>query len=96
MTKVVYNGCYGGFSFSDAACKRLIELEVQDADMSGSRDVCRHDPKVVQVVEEMGDDADGRCASLCIAVLKGSQYRIDEYDGSESVQEPNDISWTSV
>ena len=26
MTKIVYNGCYGGFSLSDAAVRRYLEL----------------------------------------------------------------------
>ncbi len=96
MTKVVYNGCFGGFSFSEEACKRLLELEVEGADDYGSRSVCRHDPLVIQVVEEMGEKANGRCARLSIAMVKGNLYRIDEYDGSESVQEPSDIPWINI
>jgi hypothetical protein len=96
MTKVVYNGCFGGFSFSEKACERLLELEVEGADKHGSRDVCRHDPLVIQVVEEMGSVANGRCAKLCIAEVSGNLYRIDEYDGSESVQEPSDIPWINI
>jgi hypothetical protein len=96
MTKVVYNSCYGGFSFSDRACARLVELGVTAADNHGSRSVGRHDPLVIQVVEELGADASGRCARLAITTIEGDRYRIDEYDGIESVQEPNDLDWVKV
>jgi hypothetical protein len=56
------------------------------------RNVSRHDPILVQVVEELGDKADGMCAKLSIAEVSGP-YRIDEYDGSESVVEPDGYDW---
>ena len=56
----------------------------------------RHDPRLVQVVEELGDDANGAFADLQIAQIEGNKYRIDEYDGSEGVQTPEDIEWVVV
>jgi len=56
------------------------------------RDVSRHDPILVQVVEELGDKASGDCAKLAIAEVFGP-YRIDEYDGSESVKQPDGYDW---
>lgn len=54
----------------------------------------RDDPALVQVVEELGDAADDRFASLEIAeVPPGVAYRIDEYDGMESVMTVNDYGW---
>lgn len=51
------------------------------------RDLDRTDPILVQVVEELGDEADGRCASLVIEeVPAGTLYRITEYDGAESLK----------
>jgi len=96
MTKVVYNACYGGFSFSEEACARLVELGVKGADTYRSGGVCRHDPLVIQVVEELGDKANGPYARLAITEIQGDRYRIDEYDGSESVQEPDDLDWIQV
>lgn len=55
----------------------------------------RHDPILVQVVEELGDESNGMYAKLRIANV-GSIYRIHEYDGYESVQEPNGIDWTTI
>lgn len=56
------------------------------------RNVSRHDPILVQVVEELGDKASGHCAKLAIAEVSGP-YRIDEYDGSESVKQPDGYDW---
>ena len=56
------------------------------------QNVDRHDPILVQVVEELGDKANGMCAELDIAEVSGL-YRIDEYDGSESVIEPDGYDW---
>ena len=54
--------------------------------------VDRHDPVLVQVVEELGDKANGMCAELAIAEVYGP-YRIDEYDGFESVESPDSYDW---
>jgi hypothetical protein len=58
------------------------------------RDFERNDPILVQVVEELGDKANGRCAKLRIAeVPAGTLYRIDEYDGFESVETKDSYEW---
>lgn len=54
--------------------------------------IVRHDPILVQVVEELGDKANGMCAKLAIEEVSGP-YRIDEYDGSESVETPGSYDW---
>jgi hypothetical protein len=56
------------------------------------RDVCRHDPALVQVVEELGKKAGGNYAELAIDEVDGP-YRIDEYDGFESVESPDSYDW---
>jgi hypothetical protein len=55
-------------------------------------DISRHDPILVQVVEELGDKANGMCAKLAIEEVSGP-YRIDEYDGNETVIEPDGYDW---
>ena len=57
-----------------------------------NRNVDRHDPVLVQVVEELGDKANGEYAKLAIEEVHGS-YRIDEYDGNESVMTSGDYNW---
>lgn len=54
--------------------------------------MARHDPRLVSVVEALGDRANGRYAKLRIAEVDGP-YRIDEYDGSESVETPDSYEW---
>jgi len=56
----------------------------------------RHDPRLVQVVEEFGKEASGAFADLKIKTIKGNKYIIDEYDGNESVQTPESIKWIIV
>jgi hypothetical protein len=55
----------------------------------------RSDPVLIEVVEKLGDRANGTCAKLCIEdIPKGTLYRIDEYDGYESIETQNDIEWS--
>ena len=61
------------------------------------RDIPRHDPALVEVVEELGKEANGMCADLAIAEIpKGTKYRIDEYDGNESVMTIDDYDWQTA
>lgn len=58
------------------------------------KDIDRADPILVQVVEELGEKASGRCARLEIQELpKGTMYRITEYDGFESVETRDAVDW---
>lgn len=56
----------------------------------------RHDPRLVQVIEELGGDASGSYAELKIKEIKGKKYIIEKYDGYESVKTPKDIWWTKI
>ena len=56
--------------------------------------ISRTDPVLVQVVEELGEKANGLCADLQIRELPaGTLYRIDEYDGNESVVTQDEYEW---
>ena len=58
------------------------------------REISRDDPVLVQLVEEMGKDADGKCARLkVIEIPDGVNWELDEYDGLESVHEVH-RSWS--
>ena len=106
--KVVYNACFGGFGLSRKAIERLAELGNEDAieqvnegldddkETFFIHDTPRHDPLLVQVVEELGNDADGRYSALCVHELSGRQYTITDYDGHETVEEPYTKRWTSI
>lgn len=113
MAKVVYNGCYGGFSLSREAVLRARELSGNptwggpcikgdrygegtpvDHDHGHVEGIARHDPVLVQVVEELGRRANGSHASLEIEEIpSGTGYRIDEYDGNERVMTCSDYQW---
>jgi hypothetical protein len=50
---------------------------------------------LVQVVEELGEKANDSFADLYIVELPaGTVYRIDEYDGRESVMTNDDYDWS--
>lgn len=99
--KVVINRCYGGFSLSPKAVKRLAELQGREchfltpeedviyyAHLLDNRSKDRADPLLVRVVEELGDEANGFCANLGIVEIPDDvEYEVEEYDGSEWVSE---------
>ena len=46
----------------------------------------RADPDLIEVIEKLGDRANGFCASLAIAEIPdGADFEIDKHDGDESV-----------
>jgi len=97
LIKVVYNSCYGGLSVSPEAWTRMQELGYTGEasvhnDFAYLYDCARHNPILVQVVQELGKKASGRGSDLYIAQVFGP-YRIEEYDGSETVIEPDDYDW---
>lgn len=64
--------------------------EFSDYDLESNRT----DPVLVQVVEELGEEVDSWASKLAICDLEpGTKYRIEEYDGSESIETENDIIW---
>ena len=95
MTKIVYNACYGGFSISSLAIERYWEIKGEEKPDDWSQyDIERTDPVLIRVIEELGHDADGDCADLYVKELpKGTLYRIDEYDGLETVMTIDEYHW---
>jgi hypothetical protein len=102
--KIVINADVGGFSLSDKAIERLLELgyskEETEKDKireeckhmgrkySGLRGIPRDHPLLVKVVEELGSEANGDYATLCIVEVPDDvEWTIEEYDGSEWVAE---------
>lgn len=55
-------------------------------------EVERNDPILVQVVEELGEKSGSKYAKLQVVEVNGL-YKIDEYDGREWVETPDDIEW---
>jgi len=49
----------------------------------------------IQVIEELGENANGQCAKIRLEeVPSGTLYRIDEYDGLESVATQSTYEWS--
>lgn len=108
--KVVINKCYGGFDVSEKGVEWLLangaspeKVGVQDSGLTDSKWVStfctleRHDPLLVKMVETLGSEAaSGDHAALDVRVLGQPLYRINEYDGSESVEEPGQAAWTDA
>lgn len=104
--KIVISTCYGGFGLSEAALIILRGIGVMryegDYDTPGlycEYSIPRHHPDLVRVVELLGEkEASGRFAELCIKEINGDEYRIDEYDGLESIVTPQDTDygWINV
>ena len=94
MTKIVYNARYGGFGISDKA-KDLGRKISGDPDWATyDFDLDRTYPILVEVVEALGSEANGLCAKLVIVELEpGTKYRIEEYDGYESISTEDTYDW---
>ena len=81
--KVVINDCYGGFGLSEKALKMLGVEDDYDFEFD------RTNPELVEVVEKLGKEANGFCASLRVIEIPDDvkEWYIDEYDGIETIHE---------
>ena len=90
-TQVVFNSQRGGFCLSHAALWVAEKLYKEDWEVDEPE---RHDPRLVELVFNMGEQANGPSASLIVKTLEhGHKYRIHEHLGKEEVEEPQDIYW---
>lgn len=91
--KVAYNFIGGwGFYLSEAAevflAARGVNLDVG---------VDRHDPRLIEAVETLGEAVNGSGCDIRIKEISGTVYRIVEvYGGSETVETPSTIGWIVV
>jgi hypothetical protein len=88
MTKIVINDKHGGFSLSEEAR----DLYKERAGINNNDwyywDLDRDDPILIQIVEEMGDAANGNFAKLKVVTIPDDvEWQIGEYDGLEWVAE---------
>jgi len=79
--KIVYNTCYGGFGLSKKA-KSLYKLKLKSLNKMETNIYKRHDPILVDVVEELKEEAYGKYAQLKIKTIP-LEYK-DHY-GRESI-----------
>jgi hypothetical protein len=84
--KIVINACYGGFSLSKEALALFNERA--GTVITHERDIGRNNPILVEIVEQLGESADGRYAELKVVDIPDDvQWHIDEYDGWETIHE---------
>ena len=58
----------------------------------GVEDISRDDPVLIEVIEELGDAANGEHAELAIVEIPDDvEWEISEYDGSEHVAEKHRV-----
>ena len=103
--KIIINRCFGGFALSDAAKIILCGLGIlhyeDDYDekpgMYHEYNIPRHHPDLVRVVELLGPkEAGGNYTKLVVHTLYGDRYQISDYDGQESVVEPETQDWIVI
>lgn len=100
--KVAINDCYGGFRLSEKAL-RLYSVhkfgeDVVEALRNGLAringlntytDEFRSDPVLIEVIEELGEEANGAGASIIIKEIPDdAEWEIEEYDGKEYLRKP--------
>jgi hypothetical protein len=79
---------YGEAFYAMPIEERRAYNAAQDAQTVCPREIERHDPALVQVVEEMGDKADGHYADLDVVEIPDDvDYIVEEYDGMEHIAE---------
>ncbi len=76
--KFVINKCFGGFGLSKKAQEML--------GINSPYDIDRDDPKLIEVVEKLGEEASGDYSKLVVVEIpaEATDYEFDEYDGAES------------
>lgn len=78
--QIVLNECWGGFSLSQKACA-ILGLP------SPYSNIRRTDPRLIQCVQTLGSEVNGRNAELNIINIPDdvTDWEINEYDGMETL-----------
>ncbi len=88
--KIVINTCFGGFGLSEKALNkyRIISgnLKLDESN------IARDDEHLIEIIEEMGSEANGMYAELAIVEIPNCVlWEIEEYDGKEWISERHRI-----
>ena len=95
--KVAINIVYGGFRLSEKAKKRYKEISGKELPWDYWDAIPRHDPALIEVIEELGSLAHkDDVSSITIQEIPGNRYRIEEYDGIETIHCPEEENWTVI
>ena len=89
FTEVLYNKCYGGYSFSKEAMREYYErTQKEPEDHDQGRGIPRTDQDMIEIVKRLGDKANGTHARIAIERIPKKYakfFSIGEYDGYECV-----------
>lgn len=95
MNKVVYNACFGGFGLSEVAQDWMREHGHPEYAERYPK-IERHNPLLVQCVEELGALVNTEYSDLCVEYIEGNKYWIEYYDGLETVHTPENTGWIVI
>lgn len=95
MNKVVYNACFGGFGLSEVAQNWMREHGHPEYAERYPK-IERHNPLLVQCVEELGALVNTEYSDLCVEDIEGNKYWIENYDGLETVYTPENTEWIVI
>ena len=89
MQRIVINKCYGGFGLSREAINLYkAKSGMCKNDEVYAHDIERDDPILIEIIEELGEKAEGVCARLKIVEIPDNvNWTIEEYDGKEWISE---------
>lgn len=88
--KIVVNRCWGGFGLSREAYK---ELGLSWDYYGFAYDDNRADPRLIEVVEKLGEKASSSFSKLeIVEIPDGIEWEINNYDGYETIHEKH-RSW---
>jgi len=94
MREIVINTCYGAFGLSEKASKLYCQRINLDYENLEEHRLDRSDPILIEVIKELGTNANALYAQLEIVSLPvGTKYRICEYEGSEHIETIESIIW---
>ena len=84
--KIVINDCYGGFGLSKEAL--ALYNERSGTVVTYDIEIKRNDPILVEIVEQLGEDAGHRFSQLKVVEIPDDVvWGIEEYDGNEWIAE---------
>jgi len=84
--KIVINTCYGGFGLSKEALALFNERT--GTVVTNDIEIKRNDPILVEIVEQLGEDASSSFAELKVVEIPDDvQWQIEEDGGDEWVAE---------
>jgi hypothetical protein len=92
--KIVINTDFGGFGLSDEALELYkVLMEIPLVTNLCYWEIDRDDPVLIQIIEQLGDKANDRYATLKVVEIPDDvEWHIHEYDGMEHIAE-NHRTW---